>query len=123
MLRRPTILLLLALALCLVSPFTALAESQVYIHYIVVPIPSQDGITDEIAAFRAKLIELAGGYTEMGLVNGGSLHDDGSIETARNFAYMVAASRNITADLEEYVPLHFPTSKPFVLVWTGTVNF
>ncbi|MFH2126842.1 MAG: hypothetical protein ABIK12_10015, partial [Pseudomonadota bacterium] len=117
MLRRPTILLLLAVALCLAGPLTALAESQVFIHYIVVPIPSQDGTTDEIAAFRAKLIELAGGYTEMGLVNGGSRHDDGQIETARNFAYLVSASRNITADLEEYVPRHFPTSKPFVLVW------
>jgi hypothetical protein len=115
--------LLLALALLLASPFTALAESQAYIHYIVVPIPSQDGITDEIAAFRAKLIELAGGYTEMGLVNGGSIDGDGRIETARNFAYMVSASRNLTADLEEYVPQHFPTTKPFILVWTGTVNF
>jgi len=115
--------MLLAIAICLASVLPAMAESQVYIHYIVVPIPSQDGITDEIAAFRAKLIELAGGYTEMGLVNGGSVVADGKVETSRNFAYMVSASRNITADLEEYVPQHFPTSKPFVLVWTGSVNF
>jgi hypothetical protein len=123
MIRRAILPILLALAIGMVAAPTALAESQVYIHYVVVPIPSQDGITDEIAAFRAKLIELAGGYTEMGLVNGGSRTDDGRIETSRNFAYMVSASRNITADLEEYVPKHFPTSKPFVLVWTGTVNF
>lgn len=121
--RRVFIPVLLALFLCFASAFTARAETKVYIHYIVVPIPSQDGLNDEIAAFRAKLIELAGGYTEMGLVNGGSRNDDGSIESARNFAYMVSASRNITADLEEYVPKHFPTSKPFVLVWQGTVNF
>jgi hypothetical protein len=123
MIRRAILPLLLALAICLSGALTALAESQVYIHYIVVPIPSQDGLTDEIDAFRAKLIELAGGYTEMGLVNGGSVEADGKVGTARNFAYMVSASRNITAELEEYVPLHFPTSKPFVLVWTGSVNF
>ena len=121
--RRVLLSLLLILCLCFASAPAAWAESQVYIHYIVVPIPSQDGISDEIAGFRAKLIELAGGYTEMGLVNGGSQQDDGSIETARNFAYIVSASRNLTADLEEYVPQHFPTSKPFVLVWQGTVNF
>ena len=123
MTRRAILPMLLAIAICLASVLPAMAESQVYIHYIVVPIPSQDGITDEIAAFRAKLIELAGGYTEMGLVNGGSVVADGKVETSRNFAYMVSASRNITADLEEYVPQHFPTSKPFVLVWTGSVNF
>ncbi len=123
MIRRAVLPLLIALMICLAGALTALAESQVYIHYIVVPIPSQGGDTDEIAAFRQKLLELAGGYTEMGMVNGGSIDADGKVETARNFAYMVSASRNLTADLEEYVPLHFPTSKPYVLVWPGTVNF
>lgn len=123
MMRRAFIPMLLALSLCLASVLPAMAESQVYIHFIVVPIPSQDGEKDEIEALRNKLIELAGGYTELGLVNGGSIEADGKPGTARNFAYMVSASRNLTADLEEYVPLHFPTSKPFVLVWTGSVNF
>jgi hypothetical protein len=122
MIRRFPIALLLAMAFCLPGAMTALAESQVYVHFFVVPIPSQDGSSDEIAALRLKLAELAGGYTELGLANGGALQSDGQVITRRNIAYMVSASRDITADLEEYVPIHFPIEKPYILVWQATLN-
>ncbi|KMY68587.1 hypothetical protein AAU61_02820 [Desulfocarbo indianensis] len=102
--------------------YTAHAETRVYVHFFVVPIPSQDGTKDEMAALRRKLIELAGGYTELGMAQGGSQEEDGSLETSYSMAFIVSASRNITADLEEYVPLHFPVQKPFILVWQAGLN-
>jgi hypothetical protein len=122
MIRRLLFALLIAVAFCLPGAATAQAESQVYVHFFVVPIPSQDGTSDEIAALRIKLAELAGGYTELGLVDGGALQSGGQVVTRRNIAYMVSASRDITADLEEYVPVHFPIEKPYVLVWQATLN-
>lgn len=122
MIRRFLFALLLAAAFCLPGAVPAQAESQVYVHFFVVPIPSQDGTGDEIAALRLKLAEMAGGYTELGLVNGGALQSGGQLSTRRNMAYMVSASRDITADLEEYVPVHFPIEKPYVLVWQATLN-
>lgn len=122
MIRRVLIALLVAVVFCLPGAAIAKAESQVYVHFFVVPIPSQDGGSDQIAALRVKLAELAGGYTELGLANGGALQSNGQVATRRNIAYMVSASRNISADLEEYVPLHFPIEKPYVLVWQATLN-
>lgn len=102
------------------------AESSVYVHFFVVPESVKEGknLTDELAKLREKLVSLAGGYTELGPSHGGSREPDGRVETQKsNFSFLVSAPKNITAELEEYIPQHFATKHPFILVWQATRNF
>lgn len=95
----------------------------VHIHFFVVPTQAVDGVNhwEAMEKLKAKLVELAGGYTELGLSNGGS-NSSGSLEQEYNFSFMVSASRDITADLEAFIPRYFATARPFILHWTGENN-
>jgi len=103
----------------------ALAQSSVHIHFFVVPSQPAAGVNywDAMEALRAKLVELAGGYTELGPSNGGSEGSGGTINKEYNFSFLASAPRDITSDLEEFIPKYFDISLPFILHWTGDCSF
>ena len=79
--------------------------------------PNQGGdLTASIAMLKRKFIELAGGYTDMGQTPGGSLQDDGKIKVQDNLSFMVAAKKDISDEIKEFVPQHF-AGNAFILVW------
>ena len=101
------------------------AESRVYVHFFVVPAAVKSGknLSEELTTLRQKLVSLAGGYTELGPSRGGSKGPNGEVETEDNYSFLVAAPKNITAELKKYIPEHFATEHPFVLVWEAASSF
>ncbi len=99
-------------------------EASVFVHFVVVgDTPTNGASYDEaIGALKVELDRLAGGYTELGPTSGGFLPSDGVAETENNTSFLVAASRDMTAGLEQLVAKHF-TEKPYILVWPARCNY
>lgn len=123
--RAAAVALVTALVLILSLPGPAPAGSSTYIHFIVVPVETKGGVMLDraLADFKTWLARQAGGYTHLGRTDGGSVRTGGAIATSQNHSFIVSAKWDLTALIEEYVPKHFDTDKPFVLVWQGTTNF
>ena len=103
----------------------AWAESKVFVHFLVVPAKTKDGrdFNTAMADLKLKLARLAGGYTHLGPSEGGYLPSGGKLEQKKNHSFIVSAPRNITKDLEDYIPQYFETTKPYVLVWEAVCNY
>lgn len=112
--------LLLSLTLLLGS-LPALAASPAHIHFLVVPTTPKAGqsFTQAMNGFRAALLDLTGGYTELGHSRGASLVH-GNIKGQENYSFMVAAKADLTDALVVLISNHFQADNPFVLHWVGT---
>jgi hypothetical protein len=120
---------LLALALVLGSLIFAggvRAESGApfMVHFTVIPAAMPDG-TDAgpaLDAFRKEVIALAGGYTELGPSQGGSMHPDG-VHLEKNIPFVIGADRDVSVELKAMVMRLFATKDVFILTWPGRVTF
>ena len=112
--------MLVALCLVLAAAGPALAQEPVHMHYFVVPAQTAGGqeLATVMDQFKLGLAQLAGGYTELGLSNGGAM-DQGSLVKEINFSFLVAAPADISAELAALISQHFATSAPFIVHWTG----
>ena len=119
-------LICLAMLLSVVgSTATAWADSEVYVHFLVVPSKTKGArsITKALASLKTKLAELAGGYTHLGPTDGGYLNAKGNLERENNFSFIVASPKNISSEIEKYVAENFATEKPYILVWKAVSNY
>jgi len=112
--------LALLLLLALAAPAQAGAA---HIHFLVTPATPASGLSDlqAVEGFRNSLAQLAGGYTEWGPSQGAS-REGGKLVRQTNFSYLVAADRDLTADLVKLIQKYFTAPRPFVLHWTGTAS-
>ena len=101
------------------------AESDVFIHFIVVSNTPAEGmeISESLAFLKKKLVELAGGYTYLGATQGGWLPPGGKLDEESNHSFLVSAPKNVTAELEKSISSLFKMQKPFILVWRGEGNY
>ncbi len=120
-------LTLLALCLCLVASFClSVGESQAgdhkptFIHYTILPQKLNDGSDSWplVMEFKTEVIKLAGGFTELGPSRGGSLHPD-SVHHEENISFLVAADKDVSAELKKIIQKLFNDEKVFILVWQG----
>lgn len=113
-----------ALALLLLLALGAPAQAgPAHIHFLVVPPTPAAGMNNlqALEGFRNALAELAGGYTEWSPSQGAS-RESGKLKRETNFSYLVAADRDLTADLVKLIQKYFIAPHPFVLHWTGTAS-
>jgi hypothetical protein len=119
------------LGLCLLTALTAWgpiptasAQSEVMVHFMVVPAQPKDGMerNHAMAEFREKLAELAGGYTCLEVTDGGSISAAGQYRSELNYSFIVAAEKDMTGELEKLATEFFDADKPFILVWPGRMN-
>jgi len=87
-----------------------------------VPVLFSDGTSteDTVSGLKEYLLELAGGYSELGTSEGGWLDSQGSAETEGIVSFIVSAPTDISAELKGYLSDNFNQQYPYVLVWTGT---
>lgn len=133
---RPVLAAVLAmLCLSLVHPAPARAQAPVratvpnaawegaveptLVHFFVVPLVLPDGrdAAEKFPDLKRFLIKLAGGYTQLGAAEGGWLDPRGQVETERNVTFMVAAPRDISAELVGHLKTAFKVREAFVLVY------
>ena len=103
----------------------AQAASEVFVHFVVVPSKTKDGgdihkALDDLKLFFA---EQAGGYTHLGPTDGGYLPPGGTLSKSANYSFIVAAPRDISPEIEAYIPQHFDTEKPYILIWKAVSNY
>ncbi|WP_319466136.1 hypothetical protein [uncultured Pseudodesulfovibrio sp.] len=91
-----------------------------FIHFTVLPqkMPSGADSWPVVMEFKTKVMELAGGFTELGPSRGGSLHPD-SVHHEENLSFLIAADRDISADLKKLITSYFNKENAFILVWQG----
>lgn len=103
----------------------AQAEMVRQVHLIVIPKAPAPGLTLEQALIdlKTELARLAGGYTDLGDMEGGWLTPQGMLEVEKNCGFMVSASKSLVAELEEYIPKKFDVEKPYILVWQAASTY
>ena len=114
-----------ALALLLVlAAVPARAESQKMVHFIVVSYQAADGadIDAAITELKAKFLELAGGYTELGITSGGYLPPGGAAVKSDGRSFLVAADTDLSAEIMAWAESKF-VGPPFILVWPAKCSF
>lgn len=94
------------------------------VHFTVVPATMPDGSDagPALEQFKAEVIKLAGGFTELGPSRGGSLHPDG-VHHSNNIAFLIGADKDISAELKALTLRLFGETSVFILVWPGTATF
>lgn len=94
------------------------------VHFTVVPATMPDGSDagPALEQFKAEVIKLAGGFTELGPSRGGSLHPDG-VHHSNNIAFLIGADRDLSAELKALTLRLFGETSVFILVWPGTATF
>ncbi len=94
----------------------------VVVHFVVLPENLPDGSSAESAfkTFQAEMIMLAGGFSELGPSQGGSLHP-GGVVPKDNRAYLVSAKKDICDDIKIVVQRIFKIKKVFILSWQGNM--
>lgn len=102
----------------------ALAEEKksAFVHFVVVPKALPGGGTYESVceAFQAEMMQLAGGYTELGDVRGGSTKYE-RVVPKDNVAYIISSDQDISLQIKEAVVRTFGLKKVFILVWPGSL--
>ncbi|ADU63164.1 MAG: hypothetical protein KUA35_04510 [Pseudodesulfovibrio sp.] len=94
------------------------------VHFTVVPATMPDGSDagPALEQFKAEVIKLAGGFTELGPSHGGSLRPDG-MHQSNNIAFLIGADKDLSAELKALTLRLFGETNVFILVWPGTVTF
>jgi len=119
------------LSLCLVLTVAFVAtdanaddQKPFFVHFTVVPKTMPDGSDagPALLSFKAEVIKLAGGYTELGPTRGGSLHPDG-VHDQDNITFIIGAKKDISKDLKDMSKRIFKDDGAFILVWPGKVMF
>jgi len=111
--------LILALVIVVVAVSSALAASPApakrtaIVHYFVVP--------DSVSVERVKelnefLTMTAGGFSAL-RSNGGILGNPGKELIDDNWSYLVAADRDMSAEIQDYLKQYCRMPKVFILVW------
>lgn len=97
------------------------AAEQVVIHFFVVPrvLPGGKEAALKFPDLRKFLARTAGGYSQLGSCDGGSLLPSGEVRAENNICFMVSASRDVSAEIAAYLKTHFENKSPFVLSWPG----
>ncbi|RJP30688.1 MAG: hypothetical protein C4527_09155 [Candidatus Omnitrophota bacterium] len=90
-----------------------------YMHFFVAPTVFTDGTTTAAAIVELKrfLVNLAGGYSELGVSEGGWLSPANDVETEMNIKFFVSATRDVSADIRQYLKDHLQQQYPYVIVW------
>ncbi len=111
--------LIFSLLMTLVLVCSAHAQMKpMVVHLVIVPSEVASVDYDQvIPELEDKFIQLAGGFTLLGSSRGGAEKIQG-ITTENNFTYLVAADKNIAAEINAYVSNIF-VEEPFILVWTA----
>ncbi len=110
-------------ALCAVAfPSVPNAEEKsgvVVVHYFVVPsvLPGGVNAAERLPALRMFLSKLAGGYTQLGMTQGGWVNPKGGLETERNISFLVSAEKDVSKEIAAYLDRHFPAKARYLLVW------
>jgi len=95
-----------------------------FVHFTVLSKTMPDG-TDAgpaLLSFKAEVIKLAGGFTELGSTRGGSLHSDG-VHDEDNVSFIIGADKDISKELKAMTQRLFKDDGAFILVWPGKVMF
>lgn len=94
-------------------------DRTLFVHFLVIPAAFPDGRpTDpETAAFREYLLELCGGYTELGPSAGAWLDPSGRVHAEPGRAFLVSAATDRRADLSRAIRERFRQQEAYVLVW------
>jgi hypothetical protein len=109
---RKLFLLALALGLVLFCAPAAFARKAT-VHYFVVP---QSMMGPQFAHLNDFLEQTAGGYTLVPSV-GGTKDGAGSLAGQRNWTYTVAADRNLSKEIIDYLKTECGLERVFMLVW------
>ncbi|AGW12058.1 hypothetical protein [Megalodesulfovibrio gigas] len=115
---------LVCAALGMVWPAASWAEDlqqNAFIHFFVVPTQGE-GVEAATEALKGELVDLAGGYTELGAASGGDRDADGSLHRSDHRAFLVAARKDLSMQLEALLAATFHKEKPFMLVWQGNCS-
>ncbi|MDQ7832958.1 MAG: hypothetical protein RDU30_14600 [Desulfovibrionaceae bacterium] len=98
------------------------ASEQVVIHFFVVPrvLPGGKEAAGKFPDLRKFLAKTAGGYSQLGSCDGGSLLPSGEVRAETNICFMVSAPRDVSAEIAAYLKTHFENKSPFVLSWPGS---
>ncbi len=119
------------LSLCLVlavafvaTNATADDQKPFFVHFVVVNKTLPDGSDSgpAVLLFKAEVIKLAGGYTELGSSKGGSL-ENGVVEDQDNLSFIIGADKDISKELKAMTKRLFKDDGAFILSWPGKVIF
>jgi len=94
-------------------------DGKAHVHFFVVPAKSPDGSSTQAAVAKMKeyLLNLAGGYTDLGKSEGGWVDSQGMVFRRKNIAFVVSAPRDISVELKQYISENFGEISPYLLVW------
>lgn len=95
-----------------------------HVHFVVVPATLENGLSSggAVTLFKKQVLELAGGFTELGATRGGSLENDG-VKQRENLSFIIGADRDISKELKKMSITFFGGDGAFILAWPGTVTF
>lgn len=93
-------------------------------HFVVVPQTLANGSDSGpvVLEFKKAVIELAGGFTELGLSRGGST-SDGVVKHEQNISFIIRADRDISLELQELTDRLFDGKGTFIMSWPGKTVF
>ncbi|MUM76072.1 hypothetical protein GKC30_00310 [Pseudodesulfovibrio sp. F-1] len=117
------VLMTVAFALC-VTEARAGEAKPCHVHFTVIPAVMPDGSDPgpALVEFRAELIRLAGGYTELGPSRGGKMHPEGIVHE-ENIAFVVGADRDLSGQIKTLTRRLFGEANVFILAWPGSATF
>lgn len=94
-------------------------EQKEYMHFFVLPTTFPDGSsTNELREeFKVYIASLAGGYTELGLAEGGWVNPENILVTESSYAFMVSANSDLTEVIRAYLIDNFKQQAGYVKVW------
>lgn len=115
--------LFLCLALVLgfaASEAQAAEQKAAVVHFVVVPQTLASGYDSApvVLEFKKAVIELAGGFTELGPSRGGSV-GDGMVKHEQNISFVIGADRDISMELQELADRLFDGKGVFIMSWPG----
>ena len=98
--------------------------SRVMVHFIVVPHEAAGGADGDqvLVDFKDHLLDLAGGYTELGDTTGGYLPPGGPAVKSPGVSFLVAAPQDISAEIKTWADARF-ASPAYVLAWPAAQSY
>ncbi|WP_419787582.1 hypothetical protein [Pseudodesulfovibrio sp.] len=120
----PCVFGLLLLFGLMASPASAAGQQPFMVHFVVVPAVLPDGgdASSAVLEFKKEVLKLAGGFTELGPCQGGSLKDS-KVNEKENVAFIIGADKDISKELKALSLKLFHGGSAFILAWPGKVIF